>query len=190
MTTEGRDVTQEMADWVIAELRYKAEEFKTVGAVSAYDGDVVKSDTVVSTDLKESLQLAVKDLEDVPEHAKDYHPGSGEKVLDLVHPSLFPLIYGLSKVLPDSLIELNNCIESCGKGYTVPIRADTEMYSHTGNKAAYRVPARDRRPTYSKNYQASSTCQLSTVYITIAADPINLQWLPAEVAFSEHGTPK
>jgi hypothetical protein len=172
MTTEGRDVTQEMADWVIAELRYKAEGFKTVGAVSAYDGDVVKSDTVVSTELKKSLQDAAKDLEDVPEYAKDYHPGSEGKVLDLVHPSLFPLIYGLSRALPDSLIGLDDCIESCGKGHIVPVRADTEMQSHAGNAASYMVWDRTRRPTYSKNYQASFTYQYSTVYIMVASDPI------------------
>jgi hypothetical protein len=172
MTNEGRDVTQEMADWVIAELRYKAEIFKTVGAVSAYDGDVVKSDTAVSTELKKSLQDAVKDLEDVPEYAKDYHPGSEGKVLDLVHPSLFPLVYGLSRALPDSLIGLNDCIDSCGKGHIVPIRADMEMQSHAPNTASYMVRDRIRRPTYSKNYQASFIYQHSTIYITIAADPI------------------
>lgn len=28
MGTEGRDVTEKMMDWVIAELRWKAEDFK------------------------------------------------------------------------------------------------------------------------------------------------------------------
>jgi len=35
-------------------------------------------------------------LENVPEDQKDWHPGSNQQVLDLVHPSLFPLIYGRS----------------------------------------------------------------------------------------------
>ena len=63
MTTEGRDVTQEMVDWVIAELRYKAQIFKTVGAISVYDGDVVKSDTAVRIEVKKALQAAVNDLD-------------------------------------------------------------------------------------------------------------------------------
>jgi Protein of unknown function (DUF4246) len=153
MTTDGRDVTQEMADWVIAELRFKAESFKTVGAISVYDGDVVKSDSAVPIDLKEALKAAVKELEDVPQSCKDYHPGSDGRVLDLVHPSLFPLIYGRTRVVSDSLIGLDECIESCGKGDVVSIRAE-EVYlegRHHSNRA------------YSQDFQASLIQQLCLV---------------------------
>jgi hypothetical protein len=34
LSTEGRDVTQKMSDWVIDELRYKAKIFKETGTVS------------------------------------------------------------------------------------------------------------------------------------------------------------
>ncbi|KAK6334843.1 hypothetical protein TWF718_010288 [Orbilia javanica] len=37
---------------------------------------------------------AVATLENVPEEQKDWHPGAGRQVLDLVHPSLWPVIYG------------------------------------------------------------------------------------------------
>lgn len=148
MTTEGRDVTQEMADWVIDELRYKAKNFKATGMITVYNGDVVKSDTAVLPELKEALQAAVKELEDVPEFSKDYHPGSDEKVLDLVHPSLFPLVYGKTRVLSDSLIGLDNCIESCGKGEVVPVRTEIGPRRSGGSYQ------------YSKNYQASLTGQL------------------------------
>ena len=30
----------------------------------------------------------------MPEDQKDWHPGSNKQVLDLVHPSLYPLVYG------------------------------------------------------------------------------------------------
>ena len=33
-------------------------------------------------------------LENVPDSEKDWHPGSDGLVLDLVHPSLFPVVYG------------------------------------------------------------------------------------------------
>jgi hypothetical protein len=150
MTTEGRDVTQEMVDWVIAELRYKAQIFKTVGALSVYDGDVAKSDTAVRIEVKKALQAAVNDLEDIAEVYKDYHPGSDGRVLDLVHPSLFPLIYGRTRVLSDLLIGLDDCIESCGKGEVVPIRPDEETHLEV---------KRNPRP-YSKNFQASFTQQM------------------------------
>lgn len=38
----------------------------------------------------------MKELEDVPEAEKDWHPRSSGLVLDLVHPSLYPLVYGRS----------------------------------------------------------------------------------------------
>lgn len=40
----------------------------------------------------------VEPLENVPEEAKDWHPGSENLVLDLVHPSLFCLAYGSTYV--------------------------------------------------------------------------------------------
>lgn len=48
--------------------------------------------------LCEALKTAIKPLEDVPEDAKDWHPRSNGLVLDLVHPSLYPLVYGRSMV--------------------------------------------------------------------------------------------
>lgn len=38
------------------------------------------------------------------------------QVLDLVHPSLFPLVYGKTKILPDSICSLGDCIRRCGEG--------------------------------------------------------------------------
>jgi hypothetical protein len=36
LSTEGRDVTQKMSDWVIEELRYKAKIFKETGTVRLF----------------------------------------------------------------------------------------------------------------------------------------------------------
>lgn len=57
------------------------------------------SDVIVSFETKIALRSAVAPLEDVSDDQKDWHPGSDGKVLDLVHPSLFPLMYGKSKYL-------------------------------------------------------------------------------------------
>lgn len=122
METPNRDVSQKMVDWVIAELRFKAKIFQKTSAIAIFNADVVKSDTAISVDLRESLKAAVRSLEDVPDIYKDYHPGSDGKVLDLVHPSLFPLIYGRSRVLEDSLIGIHDCTQSCGKGSIISIR--------------------------------------------------------------------
>jgi hypothetical protein len=153
LDTPGRDVSQKMVDWVIEELRFKAKVFKQTAAVSVFNGDVVKSDTAISQEIRESLKAAVQSLEDIPTTYKDYHPGSDGKVLDLVHPSLFPLVYGKSRVLVDSILGINDCIQSCGNGTVVSIRPDEECrLDEKGN-----LSFGDRYPgslnPYSKNFQ-------------------------------------
>ena len=90
-----------MAREMILELQLKAEEHSRSGWIVAYDPGVLKSDTVVPNDVKLALQEGIKPLENVPEAAKDWHPGSNDQVLDLVHPSLWPLMYGISKRVVD-----------------------------------------------------------------------------------------
>ena len=119
-----------MVDWCIDELRYKARIFEETGAVIVYNGDVVKSDTAISDSLKAALREAVIPLEDIPVREKDWHPGSDEKVLDLVHPSLFPFLYGRSRILPDSLVGLDDCIQRCGEGAIVPVPSDEDINRH------------------------------------------------------------
>ena len=65
-------------------------------------------------------------LEQVPDKNKDWHPGSNKQVLDLVHPSLFPLVYGQSRILRDSVIGIEDSISRCGDGETIPIPSDDE----------------------------------------------------------------
>ncbi|TEB33690.1 hypothetical protein FA13DRAFT_106160 [Coprinellus micaceus] len=112
------EMTKAMFGYSIQELRYRAEQHITSvhGAVYALPGDIYKSDTAISNELKLALQEAVRPLEDAPESQKDWHPGSDGKVLDLVHPSLFPLIYGVSKVLPvgSKATTLEDCIKLIG----------------------------------------------------------------------------
>ncbi|KAJ3513542.1 hypothetical protein NMY22_g15007 [Coprinellus aureogranulatus] len=114
------EMTDVMFDFCIAELRHKAQHiYNNMNTpIVVYNGDVVKSDTAVSESVKLALQEAVKVLEDVPAHQKDWHPGSDGMVLDLVHPSLFPLVYGKSRVLNigEKVLGLDDCIERCGKG--------------------------------------------------------------------------
>lgn len=119
-------MTEKMFDWCIAELQYKANIFKKTGAVSVYRGDVVKSDSAIPSELKDELKRAVAPLENVHDRLKDWHPGSNEQVLDLVHPSLFPLVYGKSRILVDSLTTLPSFVERCGEGNVVPVPPQAE----------------------------------------------------------------
>ncbi|KAL1705591.1 hypothetical protein EV121DRAFT_269707 [Schizophyllum commune] len=52
-----------------------------------------RSDKLIPDNVRAELEAAVKPLENVPDAQKDWHPGSDGQVLDLVHPSLYPLVY-------------------------------------------------------------------------------------------------
>ncbi|CAI7576606.1 unnamed protein product [Penicillium glandicola] len=128
----GQDVTPKMMDWIIKELQWKAGIFQKTGLVPVFDVGVVKSDTAVSKELQQALKDAVKPLENIPEDQKDYHPGSDNKVVDLVHPSLFPVIYGRTRVLASRTIGLDDCISSVGQGDLLPVPSRETCYTPQG----------------------------------------------------------
>lgn len=111
---DGENITDSMMDFIIAELRWKTDEYKKTGMVEAFDPGVVKSDTAIPRDIQQRLQDLSRALEQ--EGPKDYHPNSDDKVVDLVHPSLFPLVYGRSKALTDKLIGTDDCFLNVGLG--------------------------------------------------------------------------
>ncbi|KAI0147716.1 hypothetical protein GGR57DRAFT_475677 [Xylariaceae sp. FL1272] len=113
-------MSDKMFENCIMELRDKVPEFKETGLMSVLDAEVevVKSDSAIGESLLEALKAAVKPLEDVPDRLKDWHPGSEGKVLDLLHPSLFPMVYGESRVLPYGKVPLEGCEVFIGKGET------------------------------------------------------------------------
>lgn len=109
-----------MANYCIAELKYTAELYAKTGFLKVFNGDVVKSDIAIPTELRVALKAAIAPLENVRACEQDWHPGSDGKVLNLVHPSLFPLVYGLSRILKDGTIGIEDCILRCGEGEVIP----------------------------------------------------------------------
>jgi hypothetical protein len=91
-------MTEAQVRYVLAELAYYAErrDERTGIEVSGVDG-VWQSDALMEDGLRSRLREAVRVLEDVPDAERDWHPGSDEQVLDLVHPSLFCLVRGVSR---------------------------------------------------------------------------------------------
>ncbi|KAJ6510571.1 hypothetical protein C8R45DRAFT_1059730 [Mycena sanguinolenta] len=88
-------LTEKMIDYVLAELDgYAKIADNERGIERACFEAIWHSDRLISNDLLENLKSAARTLEDVPEEAKDWHPGSNNKVLDLVHPSLYCVVYG------------------------------------------------------------------------------------------------
>ncbi|MFG2431445.1 DUF4246 domain-containing protein [Streptomyces sp. NPDC048590] len=92
-------MTEAQIRYVLDELAHYAElrDAATGVEVSAVDG-VWQSDTLIDEGLRSRLREAVRVLEEVPEDERDWHPGSGGQVLDLVHPSLFCLVREASGV--------------------------------------------------------------------------------------------
>lgn len=64
------------------------------GAQVACNERIWQSDSLIPKDLHDGLLRSVAKLEDVPADKQDWHPGSNGQVLDLVHPSLYPVCYG------------------------------------------------------------------------------------------------
>ncbi|MER6155209.1 DUF4246 domain-containing protein [Streptomyces sp. NPDC001868] len=93
----AQGLTEAQVRYVLAELVHYAalRDGRTGVEVSAVDG-VWQSDTLVDEQLGSRLREAVRVLEQVPEAARDWHPGSDGQVLDLVHPSLFCLVREVS----------------------------------------------------------------------------------------------
>ncbi|KAJ7690130.1 hypothetical protein B0H17DRAFT_1290812 [Mycena rosella] len=87
-------LTDNMLNYVMSELNgYAMLRDAKTGIESGPYERIFLSDTLIPEDLTTALKLAVKPLEDVPESNKDCHPGSDGRVLDLVHPSICPLVF-------------------------------------------------------------------------------------------------
>eukprot|EP00892_Ulva_mutabilis_P004381 jgi/Ulvmu1/2314/UM013_0162.1 len=91
-----QDVDAPMFDFALQQLRHQAGQCEEGGIRPSPVPGVFESDQALDADLRYGLLAALKPLEDVPDDQKDWHPGSNQQVLDLVHPSLFPFVYGLS----------------------------------------------------------------------------------------------
>ncbi|KAJ7226606.1 hypothetical protein C8J57DRAFT_1389174 [Mycena rebaudengoi] len=127
--TNKQGFTTRMFDFCVAELRDKAELYKKSKVVRVLDtaACVVKSDIAISGEFGKEISKAVTELlEDVPDHLKDWHPGSNQQVLDLVHPSLFPLVYGRTRILPDSTIGVDDCLADPRAGEVVLVPPASE----------------------------------------------------------------
>lgn len=112
-------------------------------------------------DLIKKLADAMAPLENVPEEEKDWHPGSDGKVLDIVHPSLWPLIYGRSRILPDKEITVDDCLNHVGMGEVV-------------------AKPKSESPVTSRSWGPEP----------VNVSSVNYQWLPCNVAVDGEGKAK
>ncbi|KAG9100700.1 hypothetical protein FRC07_010390, partial [Ceratobasidium sp. 392] len=89
-------------DYVLRELDGYANmrDEETGVEVACYDR-IWQSDKLVPATLKAKLVAGVGKLENVPDSERDWHPQSNDTVLDLVHPSLYPIVYGRTLAYPE-----------------------------------------------------------------------------------------
>ncbi|KAG8783461.1 hypothetical protein FRC12_019702 [Ceratobasidium sp. 428] len=89
-------------DYVLSELDgYANLRDEATGAeVACYDR-IWQSDKLVPAALKARLIARIAKLEKVPDSEKGWHPRSNDMVLDLVHPSLYPIVYGRTLAYPE-----------------------------------------------------------------------------------------
>lgn len=156
------------ASQCIKELRDKSAHFKETGIVQIYDAEltIAKSDSAVSESVRDALCQGIKPLEEVPESQKDWHPGSNQMVLDLVHPSLFPVVFGLTRALEgDQTVPLDGCAKFTGKGRAVD----------SSDPAA-------REPTFDPAWRTWGPQRPRPWG--------SYQWLPAQVRLAEDGSAK
>lgn len=154
-----------MMDWIFDELQYKSRIHDVSGEVTVFDIGVVKSDVVVSKDIQEQLKEAVKPFEDIPEDQRDYHPDSDDQVVDLVHPSLFPVVYGRTRVLPEKILSLDDCLHYVGQGEVLAIPPKKDRDHSLLQGIGYGNSTASSYPFYSKDFQ----------------------WLPCEVELPKGG---
>jgi hypothetical protein len=97
-TPVSRSPFTDVLQQCIQELRAKASHFsrtRLVPTLDAFSRAVAKSDTLVSETLRSQLCNAFAELRaDQAQRGLDWHPRTDEKVLDLVHPSMYPFVYG------------------------------------------------------------------------------------------------
>ncbi|KAJ7729113.1 hypothetical protein B0H14DRAFT_3518369 [Mycena olivaceomarginata] len=87
-------LTEEMVDYVLAELAGYAKIADNTRGIERGCFDAIwYSDRLISDDVTERLKIAVSVLENLPDSGRDWHPGSNEQDLDLVHPSLYCIVY-------------------------------------------------------------------------------------------------
>jgi hypothetical protein len=110
-------------EFVMRELQEKARYFQRTGIVPTLDADysVAKSDTLVPQDLNLALRGAFDRLQADQASRPDWHPNTNDIVQDLVHPSMYPLVYGRSLFLPDEVVGVDDAVEKwAGKGEPIP----------------------------------------------------------------------
>jgi hypothetical protein len=127
---------------------------------------IAKSDSLVDANLRQALRKAFDQLKNDHQTTPDWHPGTDNMVQDLVHPAMYPLVYGCTRAFPEECVGRENAIKLwAGKG-TILERDDPKTaIARERESNAYGYHQRD---SWSETYQ----------------------WLPANVEIQQDGRVK
>lgn len=106
----------------VQELQSKARYYKKSGLIPTLDAcaSVVKSDSIISSEFRDDLRTAFDVLKADQAASPDWHPNSDNMVQDLVHPSMYPLVYGRSRVMKEEAVGISDAIHTwAGKGEVI-----------------------------------------------------------------------
>ena len=90
--------TIEQFKYVIDELEYYDSLRSDFIEVASVDG-VWRASALFPHHLKSQFALLISKLSTIPDKDKDWHPGSDNKVLDLVHPGLYLFVSGKTRTI-------------------------------------------------------------------------------------------
>ncbi|XP_037046523.1 uncharacterized protein LOC119081593 [Bradysia coprophila] len=106
-----QNVNETEFQYILDELRYYATLTEGPIEIGPLDG-TWQSDGLIDEQLLTVFKESVFELlENVDESEKDYHPGTDNLVVDLVHPSLFCFVRGVSKIADETGINADTMKE-------------------------------------------------------------------------------
>ncbi|KAK4227016.1 hypothetical protein QBC38DRAFT_536759 [Podospora fimiseda] len=167
---------EKCVEYCIQELRHKAEYFNKTGIVPTLDAtfSIAKSDVLVTDELKKSLRDAFSRLQADQISNPDWHPNTNETVQDLVHPSMYPLVYGRSRFFEAEVVGVDDAIDKwAGKGDVIP----QGKWGEDSTKREQNVFMWYMRRRIIRGGSDIDKEYWSTVY----------QWLPSNVKFTKEG---
>jgi hypothetical protein len=126
---------------------------------------IAKSDSLISEDLHEAFLSAYEKLKADQADSPDWHPNSGDKVQNLVHPSMYPLVYRRTRAFQEEVVGVADAITKwSGRGAIIP--GEDECKAEGSDLWRYGVGGSIPPDFWSVKYQ----------------------WLPANVAFQNDGS--
>jgi hypothetical protein len=120
----------------IKELRAKAKCFEKSGLVPTLDATAtaIKSDSLVDEELRGRLQAAFATLQHDQKDDPDWHPRTNDMVQNLIHPSLYPFVYGRSRAFLDEVVGIEDAVHRwSGKGEVIPKDESSKKNEYTSD---------------------------------------------------------